>query len=947
MAMLCCCKSPRFSKASKVSRRSSSYHPVLPTPPPPVRLSGSLSLDPQLALSAASMSQSSLQVAEATVLVPTEPVELGLLVVEDSESDGETSADERGASSALQLVRSQLRRHISHTQMSRRKARSLVGSSQEELNRRAELKRLMHKRIQEELRSEESNVESSDVDSTQRVPGSTTELLPGGGPRDNIEFSVAEETQQQLDTQQISSSTTESSTNIDPSRRRNTIANFGHKNGSRLESRRASYPDCHSSSVGKRVALRERNSLPELSPSPDVLPKYHPSSEREASSLSSQQLSLTASQLKGSVFDRNDASRDEGLGQRASSSSPMHKGTTSPFKIIPLHPHSASPRLSRHASGRSGTPDNEADQSAMDQSPLDTWLRSQGLRSRTQSLLGNTTFEPSGDRTGSVQEAEIVTLRKWNLMKDSALPDTDVPRPQIVHLYDMDISRQLATPAVCSRGESPSHSDSGRNDAEGTPMGQHGTADGTTRHADIYLAKLTTVQKVPGGTVTDSSSRYPSTQNILNSSPGTSQSRLSDLVHGRKNSLASRVSIFKCPGNPYDQSSSAINSYLNVGGQDTRANTKTPLFSPISETITSQQTSENVSRGWSSARSTPTITINKAGNDARDTSSSNDDSPKPSLLARLHLTIPRRSRSGGKGKRPAGGSTFSESWARFPSFNRAERNGAAGHVDRVSAKDFGIMAGEQGSIGHSANDKAKRNAQPESGSQTMSSRLGRAVKSTLKKLIPSRTPSLGNTSQSSRTPRRSDNRSNLEYQELELQPTEEGYQDLVALEHEIQHMKGSPCPSPGLDAATEVNKVTFSQRLAALLHSDGASDLNVDLRQPSGSSAPNGHKPTTPAANAMRSRKDSTTTTDRFATPLTSMSMGSNDNASFQSYPLPSRPQSRATPFSEMLTDISSHGQSATPLGKGKMRSATISDIDPDLTSERASSLGKATQFGT
>ncbi|KAG7103994.1 hypothetical protein HYQ44_015306 [Verticillium longisporum] len=66
-----------------------------------------------------------------------------------------------------------------------------LGASEEEMARRAELKRIMHKRIQEELKSEEEQPEPS-TGSASAVKYSTTPIdFPGGGPRDHLEFSIA------------------------------------------------------------------------------------------------------------------------------------------------------------------------------------------------------------------------------------------------------------------------------------------------------------------------------------------------------------------------------------------------------------------------------------------------------------------------------------------------------------------------------------------------------------------------------------------------------------------------------------------------------------------------------------------------------------------------------------------------------------------------------------
>ncbi|KAK2071883.1 hypothetical protein P8C59_006271 [Phyllachora maydis] len=126
--------------------------------------------------------------------VPTDPVQqvqLGQLVVtDDFDSDDEVEpVVPNKSNSTLQLVKTRIRRHISQETLGRGKGRSAVGSSEEEVARRAELKRLMHKRIQEELRSEESRDVSSHVSPTNRTVTSVIDPLPGGGPRDTLEFS--------------------------------------------------------------------------------------------------------------------------------------------------------------------------------------------------------------------------------------------------------------------------------------------------------------------------------------------------------------------------------------------------------------------------------------------------------------------------------------------------------------------------------------------------------------------------------------------------------------------------------------------------------------------------------------------------------------------------------------------------------------------------------------
>ncbi|KAL7941605.1 hypothetical protein V8C42DRAFT_355341 [Trichoderma barbatum] len=127
--------------------------------------------------------------------LPSEdPTELGQLVVDDSDGEGEEGNPLTKTSSALNVVRTKLIRHISHENEPNRRSRASAGHSQEEVARRAELRRFRHQRIQEELKNEESNAESSST--SHRSTRYLSPLIDAGqpriGPRDTIEFSVAD-----------------------------------------------------------------------------------------------------------------------------------------------------------------------------------------------------------------------------------------------------------------------------------------------------------------------------------------------------------------------------------------------------------------------------------------------------------------------------------------------------------------------------------------------------------------------------------------------------------------------------------------------------------------------------------------------------------------------------------------------------------------------------------
>ncbi|KAK1249879.1 hypothetical protein MKX08_009882 [Trichoderma sp. CBMAI-0020] len=127
---------------------------------------------------------------------PTE-LEIEQLVVDDSDGDGaenNTLTKTSSTNSALNVVRTKLARHMSNENETHRRSRASAGHSQEEVARRAELRRFRHQRIQEELKNEDNHAESSNT--SHRSTSYLSPLIDAGqprvGPRDTIEFAVAD-----------------------------------------------------------------------------------------------------------------------------------------------------------------------------------------------------------------------------------------------------------------------------------------------------------------------------------------------------------------------------------------------------------------------------------------------------------------------------------------------------------------------------------------------------------------------------------------------------------------------------------------------------------------------------------------------------------------------------------------------------------------------------------
>lgn len=93
---------------------------------------------------------------------------------------------------AFGAVRKKLIRSISHNNSSDQPSRISVGNSEEEVARRAELRRIMRLRIRDQLESDEAEdqLESKPTISIRRVASSADSSPPVLGPRDAIEFGV-------------------------------------------------------------------------------------------------------------------------------------------------------------------------------------------------------------------------------------------------------------------------------------------------------------------------------------------------------------------------------------------------------------------------------------------------------------------------------------------------------------------------------------------------------------------------------------------------------------------------------------------------------------------------------------------------------------------------------------------------------------------------------------
>ncbi|KAI1635488.1 hypothetical protein F4809DRAFT_664190 [Biscogniauxia mediterranea] len=380
------------------------------------------------------MAVSPMATSRATSLLTTrvhqDTVDPTILDVEDSDDDMLVRNTGKPNIGALESIKTKLIRRLSHKSEAKRFSQQSLGNSDEEIARRAELKRLMRKRIQDELKSEEQDGRARSRCPDEPVYDNCLEPnLPGGGPRDTLEFAVSRvEKSDTGDVDNLSADTIPLAFPADKSP------------GKHLHRPRScpgpAYISRDNSGLDGQLSMREAGSLPQLPSSPHLAP-VHLSTTQETDSIRSWSLSYSASHL-ASYFgpaeeDKRSLSspgyeeyrQDKGHGQ--TSDSEIHQsqetGEKSSAKKTSedslTNPYKNHESLSTQASQIQGRDENdsgireESDKSLHDSSddrysPLDIWLCSQGLESNS-AMSSRQTSSRALDRI--VENKSQVTLQ--------------------------------------------------------------------------------------------------------------------------------------------------------------------------------------------------------------------------------------------------------------------------------------------------------------------------------------------------------------------------------------------------------------------------------------------------------------------------------------------------------------------------------------------------------
>lgn len=111
---------------------------------------------------------------------------------DDSDSDQDQPHAAKKGGCAFDAVRNKLIRTMSHDSSTKNPSLTSLGNSDEEIARRAELRRLMRQRIQDELQTEQpdDDMENKPSHGIRCIASIVNLGLPSAGPRDAIEFGV-------------------------------------------------------------------------------------------------------------------------------------------------------------------------------------------------------------------------------------------------------------------------------------------------------------------------------------------------------------------------------------------------------------------------------------------------------------------------------------------------------------------------------------------------------------------------------------------------------------------------------------------------------------------------------------------------------------------------------------------------------------------------------------
>jgi hypothetical protein len=161
-----------------------------------------------------------------------------------------------------------------------------------------------------------------------------------------------------------------------------------------------------------------------------------------------------------------------------------------------------------------------------------------------------------------------------------------------------------------------------------------------------------------------------------------------------------------------------------------------------------------------------------------------------------------------------------ESWAKWPSHTREDRTASAGEKDKINTRDFAVVLNSNPFGAEASGKSLPKGKERTASSRTLSSQVSKVLKSSWNKMTVHRSSS-GRASDHVRVAR--DIRKSqefLEYPELELLPTAQGFKEVQAIEQQIDTMKRRSTSGRRMIAqsSSDASQRQMSTRIAEEVH---------------------------------------------------------------------------------------------------------------------------------
>lgn len=218
-----------------------------------------------------------------------------------------------------------------------------------------------------------------------------------------------------------------------------------------------------------------------------------------------------------------------------------------------------------------------------------------------------------------------------------------------------------------------------------------------------------------------------------------------------------------------------------------------------------------------------------------------------------------------------------KSWSRFPSHTREKRTKYASAKDQVTPKDFAIREiASDGRVIWATDKELEQREDSEQGlSRSFSIKLGNAVKSKLARILPTSKDKGEAMTRSWKLGAISHESKQLEYPELEILPTDSGFNELQALGKEIDNLTGR---GPGVAEkgnAGQAHTRSLASRISAHIHEVARPEC-----EGCDSTLPAIKNPGTPGTPSSPSPTQESVVTETFVTPQSRFSPGPNTPSS-------------------------------------------------------------------